>query len=147
MDERVANYLAGHHAAAMVTLRSDGSPHAVRCGIALVDGRVWSSGTPERVRTAHVRRDPRTTLFVFGADDADRFSYLTLDTTVTVLDGPEAAEYNRRLFTVMQARMNPPPGTLFWEGSPRSTEEFLQVMRDERRLIYEFDIVRSYGMF
>lgn len=147
MDERVAQYLAGHHAAAMVTLRPDGSPHAVRCGVALVDGKLWSSGTPDRARTAHVRRDPRATLFVFGAGEADRFSYLSLDTTVTIREGPGAAEQNRRLFTVMQARMSPPPGTLFWEGEPRTADEFVQIMTDERRLIYEFEIIRSYGMF
>ncbi|MGH3682179.1 MAG: pyridoxamine 5'-phosphate oxidase family protein [Natronosporangium sp.] len=147
MDEQVEQYLADHHAAAMVTLRPDGSPHAVRCGVALVDGRLWSSGRPDRVRTEHVRRDPRATLFVFGADPADRFSYLTLDTTVTILDGPDAAEQSRRLFTVMQARMSPPPGTLFWEGEPRTTDEFRQIMTDERRLIYQFEIIRSYGMF
>lgn len=147
MDERVAQYLAGHHSAAMVTLRPDGSPHAVRCGIALVDGQLWSSGTPDRVRTQHLRHDPRATLFVFGASPDDRFSYLTLDTTVAILDGPDAAELNRRLFTVMQARMSPPPGTLFWEGTPKTTEEFLQIMVDEQRLIYQFEITNSYGMF
>lgn len=148
MDEQVERYLAEHHAAAMITLRPDGSPHAVRCGVALVDGKLWSSGTPDRVRTEHVRRDPRATLFVFAAaDPADRFSYLTLDATVTIREGADAAELNRRLFTVMQARMSPPPGTLFWEGEPRTTDEFLQIMVDERRLIYEFEIVRPYGMF
>jgi hypothetical protein len=25
--------------------------------------------------------------------------------------------------------------------------EFLQIMRDEQRLIYEFDVQRAYGMF
>ncbi|MPZ29300.1 MAG: hypothetical protein GEV12_23660 [Micromonosporaceae bacterium] len=70
-----------------------------------------------------------------------------LDTTVTILAGAGAAELNRRLFTVMQAGMNPPPGTLFWEGQPRTTDEFLQIMTDERRLVYEFEVIRGYGMF
>jgi len=147
MDERVERYLTKHHAAAMVTLRPDRSPHAVRCGVALVDGKLWSSGLPNRVRTGHLLRDPRATLFVFPADAADRFSYLSLDATVTILDGPDAPELSRRLFTVMQAEMNPPAGTLFWEGTPRTTDEFLQIMAAEKRLIYEFEIIRSYGMY
>jgi hypothetical protein len=48
----------------MITLRRDGSAHAVRVGVALVDGKVWSSGTADRVRTRHLRRDPRSTLIV-----------------------------------------------------------------------------------
>lgn len=31
--------------AAMITLRPDGMPHAVRVGLALVQGQLWSSGT------------------------------------------------------------------------------------------------------
>ncbi|HZM78806.1 MAG TPA: pyridoxamine 5'-phosphate oxidase family protein [Candidatus Limnocylindrales bacterium] len=147
MEERVENYLATHHAAAMITLRADGSPHAVRCGIALVDGKLWSSGVPQRVRNRHLRRDPRATLFVFGNEEGDKFSYLTLEGTVRILDGPDAAEFNRRLFTVMQASLEKPPDTLFWERTLRTVDEFLQIMTDERRLIYEFEITRSHGMF
>jgi hypothetical protein len=131
----------------MVTIRPDGSPHAVRCGVGLVDGKLWSSGRPDRVRSGHLRRDPRATLFVFAAEAAGGFGYLSLDTTVTILDGPDAPELNRQLFTVMQAGMNRPPGTLFWEGTPRTADEFLQIMIAERRLIYEFQITRTYGMF
>jgi hypothetical protein len=45
--------------------------------------------------------------------------------------------------------MTPPPeaGKLLWYGQPKTPEEFLQLMRDEQRLIYEFTIVRSYGMY
>jgi len=147
MDERVENYLGTHHAAAMITLRADGTPHAVRCGIALVDGKLWSSGVPQRIRTGHLRRDPRATLFVYGNDQADRFSYLTLECTVTILEGPDAAEFNRRLFTVMQAGLDRPPDTLYWEGTPRTIDEFMRIMAEEHRLIYEFEVTRSYGLF
>ena len=147
MDERVVTYLGTHHAAAMITLKEDDTPHAVRCGIALVDGKLWSSGVPQRIRTRHLRRDPRATLFVFGNDQTDRYSYLTLECTVNILDGPDAAEFNRRLFTVMQASLERPPDTLFWEGTPRTIDEFIRVMTEEQRLIYEFEVTRSYGLF
>ena len=127
----------------MVTLRGDGTPHVVRVGVALVGEKLWSSGVPSRLRTAHLRRDPRCTLFVF--DQA--YNYLSLETSVTILDGPDAAEMNVRLFTEMQKAMQRPPGILFWNGQPLAEDQFLQTMRDEQRLIYEFaEPTRVYGL-
>ena len=59
LDEKAIAFLEKNHSAAMTTLRRDGSPHTVRVGVALVEGRLWSSGTKDRVRTKHLRRDPR----------------------------------------------------------------------------------------
>ncbi len=60
-------FLEKNHAAAMITIGKEGTPRAVRVGIALVDGKLWSSGTQDRVRTARLRHDPRCTLFVFDS--------------------------------------------------------------------------------
>jgi hypothetical protein len=65
-----------------------------------VDGKLWSSGVRSRMRTAHLRRDSRCTLLVF--DPA--WSYLTLETNATIIDGPEVPEMSVRLFRVMQGR-------------------------------------------
>jgi PPOX class probable F420-dependent enzyme len=136
-------FLEANHTAAMITLRADGTPHVARMAVGLVDGRLWSSGVPSRVRTRHLRRDPRCTLFVFDT----RYSWLALETTVTILDGPDAAEMNLRLFREMQKSMQRPPGTLFWNGQPLPEEQFLHTMRDEQRLIYQFeDPRRVYGL-
>ena len=77
--------------------------------MALVDGKLWSSGTADRVRTRRLRRDPRCTLFVYDTG----YAWLALETSVTILDGPDAAERNLRLFRVMQDR---PTGPLSWFG-------------------------------
>ena len=137
-------FLDAHHAAAMITLRADGTPHAVRVGVALVDGMLWSSGTHDRLRTGLLRRDPRCTLFVF--DPTRR--YLTLETTVTILESPDAPRQNLRLFQVMQQHMTPAPrpGHIMWAGQERSVDEFLRIMVTERRLIYQFEIRRVYGL-
>lgn len=129
----------------MITLRADGTPHVARVGVALVDGKLWSSGTQSRLRTKHLRRDPRSTLFVF--DPAWR--WLGLECVVTIRDGPDAPELNLRLFRVMQEGMPPPatPGNLIWMGSEKTPEEFLRIMVEEQRLIYEFDVRRAYGMY
>jgi len=144
-SEREREFLEQHRSAAMATLREDGSPHVVRVGVALVDGRIWSSGTKARARTRHLRRDPRATLFVFDG----RWRGLSLDSTVTILEGPDAAEQSLRLFQTMQQGMEPAPspGSVLWEGTERSADEFLRIMEEQRRLIYQFEVVRSYGMF
>ena len=128
----------------MVTLREDGTPHAVRVGVILVDGKLWSSGRRDRVRTAHLRRDPRATLFVFGPE----WDYLTLEATVTILDAPDVPHMSLRLFREMQRRMPnaPSSGNVMWGGEEKTPEEFVPIMEEEGRLIYEFDVKRSYGL-
>jgi len=124
-------FLEHHHAAAMVTLRPDGTPHVARVGVGLVDGKLWSSGTRGRIRTGHLRRDPRSTLFVFDTDNA--WKWLGLEATVTILDGPDAPERNLALYRVLA-------------GEPDDVGEYLKAMEKEERLIYQFEISRSYGI-
>lgn len=131
-------FLEQQHSAAMITT-VEGIPRPVRVGVALVEGRLWSSGTQDRVRTRRLRRDPRCTLFVFD----DTYSWLALESTVTLLEGDDAAEQNLRLFRVMQGR---PSGPLSWFGRELDEEAFLATMRSEGRLIYEFEVQRSYGL-
>ena len=140
LGERELDFLGSHGSAAMITIGRDGNPKAARVGVALVDGALWSSGTEDRVRTSRLRRDPRCTLFVFDAG----FMWMALETAVEIHDGPDAAGLNLRLFRVMQAR---PDGPLSWFGQELDEEGFLQVMADERRLIYEFSVQRTYGMY
>ena len=135
-------FLAKAAGAAMITLKRDGTPHAVRVGIALIDGKIWSSGVPGRLRTRFVRRDPRCAFFVWGQGHG----FLTLEGRVRVLEGPEAPDQSVRLFEAMQARMEKAAGQLFWQGKPLTIEQFRQAMVDEQRLIYELEIERGYGM-
>ncbi len=139
LSESQRAFLDSHSAAAMITIGRDGMPRVARVGFKLVDGRLWSSGTQDRVRTNRLRRDPRCTLFVFDPG----WSWLALDTTVRILEGPDAPELNLRLFRLMQNR---PTGNLSWFGAEYSEEEFLRVMKEEKRLIYEFEVIRGYGM-
>jgi PPOX class probable F420-dependent enzyme len=133
-------FLEANHAAAMTTLRADGSPHTVRCGVALIDDKLWSSGVPGRVRTRHVSRDPRATVMVTD----QRYFYLTVEGSIRLLDGPEAVEESVRLFRTMQHR--PEGDSLQWNGQDLSIDQFRQAMRDEGRLIYELEPTRAYGM-
>ena len=138
LNEKYRDYLHSHHAAAMITIARDGTPKAVRVGVALVDGRLWSSGTADRVRTRRLRRDPRCTLFVFDQG----YSFLTIESRVTILDGPDAAGQNLELFRVMQHR---PAGPLNWYGEELDEHAFLARMSQEQRLVYEFEPTNAYG--
>ena len=142
MNDKVRGFLESNHTAAMTTLRRDGTPHSVRIGVALVDGKLWSSGTQARVRTTHLRRDPRCNVFVM---EEGGFGYLALETEVHILDGADAPTQNHRLFQVMQNIG--PDDQITWYGQKRTPEEFLRTMAEEQRLIYEFEIKRAYGMY
>lgn len=146
LDAKALAFLEANAAAAMITLRRDGAPHATRVGVAVVDGKIWSSGTQTRLRTKHLRRDSRSTLFVF---ESPGMRYLSLDCEVTILDGPDAPQLSVRLFRAMQARLpaQPPEGELMWFGQPLTIEEFLAKMVEEQRLIYQFDVKRAYGLY
>lgn len=143
MDEAMLKFLDKNQSAAMTTLRADGTAHSVRVGVAVVDGRVWSSGTQARLRTKHLRRDPRSTLFVFDS----QWRWLTLECRVNILDGADAPQLNLKLFQIMQRGQTPPPGKISWFGAQRTIDEFLQIMKDEGRLICEFEVERAYGMY
>jgi hypothetical protein len=83
---------------------------------------------------------PRCTLFVFDPG----FAWLALEATVTILDGADAAEHSLRLFREMQGKLR---GPLSWFGNDLDEEEFLRVMLDEQRLIYDFAVHRTHGLF
>jgi len=133
------SYLADHHPAAMITIGADSAPKVARVGVAVVDGKLWSSGTRDRIRTKRLRRDPRCTLFVFDSG----FSWRALEATVTILDGPDVPELSLRLFRTMQGR---PTGPLSWFNGELDDDAFRTTMVEEGRLIYEFDVHRSYGL-
>jgi hypothetical protein len=143
LDENAERFLRANRAAAMVTLKADGTPHVVRCGVAVVDA--VELGHPEWVRTRHLRRDPRASLFLFNP--AEPLKWLGIEAIVTILEGPEIPRLSVELFEVMQAGMERPPGMLFWNGKLKSREEFIQAMVAEQRLIYEFAIARHYGAY
>jgi hypothetical protein len=140
LSQRDLDFLEKNHSAAMITADEDDVAKAVRVGVAMVGGRLWSSGTEGRVRTDRLRRNPACTLFVF---ESPGYGWVTLEAKVTVLDGPDVPEQSLQLFRVMQAK---PEGPLQWFGGELTDEQFRQAMVEERRVIYEFDVHRAYGM-
>jgi hypothetical protein len=114
-------------------------------GVGIIDGRLWSSSTQTRLRTKHLRRDPRSTLLIFDP----QWLYLTLECRVTILDGRDAPQMNMRFMKAMQQKQNMPveAGKVSWFGRQLTEGEFLETMVQEQRLIYEFDVLRHYGLY
>jgi PPOX class probable F420-dependent enzyme len=131
LDDKVREFLGQYHSAIQATTRADGSPHQARIGVGLVDGKLWSSATKDRVRTKHLRRDPRCSLLVLGKD---AWHWLGLDCRVTILEGEDAPQLNLALYRELA-------------GEPDDLEEYLAAMVTERRIIYEFEVLHTYGMF
>ncbi|MEA2488206.1 MAG: hypothetical protein QOF16_1860 [Actinomycetota bacterium] len=132
MDDRVRKFLEQNHTAVQTTLRRDGTPHVAVIGVGLVDGKLWSSATETRIRTKHLRHDPRSSLCVLNS--TDRYNWLGLDCRVTILDGPEAVEQNLALYRSLA-------------GEPDNLDEYKRAMVTEQRIIYEFDIEKAYGQY
>jgi hypothetical protein len=139
LSDKDVEFLTHNHSAAMITVTPSGIAKAPRVAVALVDGKLWSSGTKDRARTKRLRRDPRSTLFIFDAG----FSHLVLETTVRILEGPDVPTQTVRLMRLMQGRAS---GPLTWFGRELSEEEFVEQMVEEGRLIYEFEVHRAYGL-
>ena len=130
MDAAVREFIEENSPAIMVTLRKDGTPHVARVDVGLVDGKLQSSGTADRIRTQHLRRDPRATLCVLGSDG---YRWLGLECKVRVLDGDDAPQLNLALYRSIA-------------GEPDDVDEYLEAMVKERRLVYEFEIEKAYGL-
>ena len=122
--------------AAMVTVE-DGVAKTARVAVGVVDGKVWSSATASRVRTARLRNDPRASLFVFAAES----QWLGIEAIVTIIEGPEVPDLSLQLMRTMQNR---PTGPIVWLAGEVDPDDFRQQMIDENRLIFQFEAVRSY---
>jgi hypothetical protein len=132
-------FIEQNPSAAMITLAPDGRPKAARVSVAVVGGKLWSTGTVDRARTRRVLRDPRATLFVFEPGHA----YRSLETTVTVLHGPAGIDANVALFRALRRR---PTGPISFFGTEYDEDAFRQVLVDDGRIVYEFDVLRSTGV-
>jgi len=132
-------FIEDHRAAAMITVDAHGVPKPVRIAYLVVDGQIWSSGTRDRVRTRRLREDPRSTLFIWDPV----FDFLSVHTTVTILDGPDAADLNLRYFRLLQGK---PEGPLSWMGRGEFDDDaFRAQMVADGRLIYQFEPVSAFG--
>ena len=130
MDERIEQFLKDNHAGIMVTTRPDGSAHVARLYVAIVEGKLVCSGTQTRVRTKHVRANPRATFCMVRQDD--NYYWLGIEGRVTIHELPDAMPYLLGL-RVATGR------------TPSDMAEFERTMWAEKRLVFELTPERVYG--
>ena len=63
------------------------------------------------------------------------YEWMGLETEVTVLDGEDAPRQNLALYRAITGK------------DPDDTDEYLEAMVSEQRLIYEFRVKRAYGQY
>ena len=132
MDERIEKFLTDVHSCAMVTVRPNGTSHVARVNAGLVDGKLMSTGTPDRVRHKHLQKNPRATYFMF---DSKSRLWLGLEGTIKVHEGPGAPQLCLR-------------GRQATGQAPKDQAEidaFLKDMAAQGRVVYELEIERAYG--
>jgi uncharacterized pyridoxamine 5'-phosphate oxidase family protein len=140
LTEKELEFLNANHSAAMITIGKDGYPKPVRIAFAVVDGKIWSSGNRDRVRTKRLLKDPRCTLYVHEPV----YNFLALETTVTILDDEKTLDDSVRYFRAMQGR---PEGPFAWRGEELSEEQFRTFLVEDGRILYQFEPVKFYGTY
>lgn len=148
MEDRIARFVKDHPDAAMATTRLDGSVHVARIELAVVNGRIWSSGSEDLVRTKNLRRDPRSTLFVFGPHP----DWIGLETVVDLVDGPDSPKLHLELMRERHRGLAPAGMVMGHDdriGGDRlyREDEYTEHIASEKRLIYDFEIRRAYGNY
>lgn len=83
MSAELAAFLGERHLATLVTLRADGSPHAVPVGFTYADGVARVITSARSVKVANLRRDPRVSL-----TQVDGRRWVTLAGPAAVHDDP-----------------------------------------------------------
>ncbi|MEO7373042.1 MAG: PPOX class F420-dependent oxidoreductase [Terrimesophilobacter sp.] len=123
-DEALA-WLATHHNAVLVTLRSDGSTQSSNV-LTAFDGTVFRvSVTATRAKTRNLTRDPRATMHVLGTDF---WGYASVSCTahvgaVSSTPGDQPGQDLLALYNSISDAPHPAP------------TDFLQAMVDQRRLV------------
>ena len=130
LNERMLEFVRQQKSAIIVTTRKDGSSHTARVTAGIVGGKIWISGTQNRVRTKHLRANPRASVAVFANDGR----WLGVEANVTILEGPDAPQ---KCLELRRATGN----------EPADVDAFLRTMVEEQRLICEFQPVRVYGRY
>lgn len=129
LSDRQRAFLEANHSAVMATVDGRGRPHAVPVLCALVDGRLWSSGTDLRVRTRYLAARPYASLTVLGQGFWG--AWLTVGGPVETRR-ERGVEDNLRLYRAVTGR------------DPDDLEEYGAAMVAERRLVYVLTPERVY---
>jgi PPOX class probable F420-dependent enzyme len=129
LSEQQRAFLEANHSAVMATVDDRGRPHAVPVLCALIDGRLWSSGTDLRARTRHLEARPYASLTVLTKGFWGE--WLTVSGPLEIRRANRVDD-NLRLYRAATGR------------DPDDLEEYRTAMVAERRLVYVLTPERVY---
>ena len=139
-SDQQREFLASRDSAAVITVGADGVPKPVRITLGFFEGVLTSSGTESRVRTKRFRQDPTCVLYFAHG----RFQYLSVESTVEIIDGAAGVELNQRLIADMQGVDE--GDAVDWFGETLEPDAFRQRLIDDGRLVYRFHPTKVHGI-
>lgn len=128
------DFVADRHLGVLLTLKSDGRPHATNIGFATWDGAAHISTRAHQVKIANLRRDDRAGLHV-TSDDFGSWAVVEGRATlssITTRPDDETAALLRRIYEAIK-------------GPHPDWDEFNQAMIDQRRLVVSLAAQSAYG--
>ena len=127
-DEALA-FLNEQHYGVLSTLLSDGRSHPTPIVFDYRDGVAEISMTWDRVKARNLKRDPRATLCVMPQDSI--YPYLCAEGEAELVEDPDGTK-NLDLYRRITGK------------DPDDLDEYLQAMKNEKRLVARLHVKRMY---
>ncbi|THC49880.1 PPOX class F420-dependent oxidoreductase [Streptomyces sp. Akac8] len=134
-DEALSRLLADQRFGTLATVKRSGHPHLSTMGYVWdADARVLRFSTmADRVKVAHLRRDPHAALHVQG-DDVRSFAVAEGEAELSDVTTVPGDAVGRELLGIASRF-----------GPPEDEAAFLRQLADERRLLIRLQVTRLYG--
>jgi PPOX class probable F420-dependent enzyme len=110
LTDQGRQFVTDRHLATMVTVRADGSPHAVPVGFTYRDGIVRVITRGGSVKAANARRQGRA-----AVSQVDGGRWLTFEGTIAVSDDPDRVALAVQLYAVRYRQPQPRPDRVVLE--------------------------------
>ena len=127
-DEALA-FLNEQHYGVLSTLIEDGRSHPTPIVFDYADGVAEISMTWDRVKARNLKRDPRATLCVMPQDSF--YPYLCAEGEAELVEDPDGMK-NLDLYRRITGK------------DPDDLDEYLQAMKNEKRLVARLSVKRMY---
>jgi PPOX class probable F420-dependent enzyme len=135
MTESLLDRIGTHGLGVLVTIKRDGRPQLSNVTYVYDGTRVRVSLTDDRAKTKNLRRDPRASLYVNGANGR---SYVVLEGKAELT--PVAADPNDEVVEALVDYYRTA------SGEHPDWDEYRAVMIRDKRLMFSMTVDHAYGM-
>ncbi len=128
--DEALKFLEENNRGVLAVVGRGGNPHLSPIFFALMDGKIRISSAWDRVKTKHLKQDPRASLCALTEEF---HPYLTVEGKIELLSDPDG----RKNLDLYQAITG---------GPPKNLAEYFEAMKREKRLVYEMTIEGMYPL-